>query len=289
MDIFRVEDSRNSLLCLSGVYDHEEAYIYNPFIREHKRLPNCNELDVNGVVYGFGFHPATNEYTVIKISYYPHVYYVPWCFHKSVKYGYPLSEVHVFSLKSYTWRKSRGIILQTPGVLVGGRLLWLTRFNWHLDRLIIAFDLSNDTFQEVPRPDFTVSLFRCRYHLASFRGCLSACLLTSNGENLEIWMMEEYNKKEYSWMHKFNIGSSSILSQDLPESYDIWKTSLQKETVTVMCLLNNGDILLDCQGGILIAYSTDKKILKSISLCGMPKYCKTTAHVGSLNWIDSLA
>ncbi|KAM3323249.1 hypothetical protein P3S67_004400 [Capsicum chacoense] len=102
-------------------------------------------------------------------------------------------------------------------------------------------------------------------------------------------MMEEYNKKEYSWMHKFNIGSSSILSQDLPESYDIWKTSLQKETVTVMCLVNNGDILLDCQGGILIAYSTDKKILKSISLCGMPKYCKTTAHVGSLNWIDNLA
>ncbi|KAF3652603.1 hypothetical protein FXO38_16006 [Capsicum annuum] len=250
MDIFRVEDSRNSLLCLSCVYDHEEAYIYNPFIREHKRLPNCNELDVNEVVYGFGFHPATNEYTVIKISYYPHVYYVPWCFHKSVKYGYPLSEVHVFSLKSYTWRKSRGIILQTPGVLVDGRLLWVTRFNWHLDRLIIAFDLSNDTFQEVPRPDFT---------------------------------------KEYSWMHKFNIGSSSILSQDLPESYDIWKTSLQKETVTVMCLFNNGDILLDCQGGILIAYSTDKKILKSISLCGMPKYCKTTAHVGSLNWIDSLA
>ncbi|KAM3301437.1 F-box protein like [Capsicum chacoense] len=291
MDIFRVVDSCNGLLCLSGVYDHEQAYIYNPFTREHKKLPNCNELDVNEVVYGFGFHPATNEYKVIKIGYYPHVYYVPWCFHKSVKYGYPLSEVHVFSLKSNTWRKSEEIrykLYNSPGVLVGGKLHWVTRFNWHLDRLIIAFDLSNDAFQEVPRPDFTVNLFYCRYHLAALGGCLSACLLTSNGENLEIWIMEEYNKKE-SWMHKFNIGSSSILGQDLPESYDIWRTSLQKETVTVMCLVNNGDILLDCQGGILIAYSTDKKILKSISLCGMPKSCKTTAHVGSLNWIDNLA
>lgn len=165
---------------------------------------------MNEVVYGFGFHPATNEYKVIKIGYYPHVYYVPWCFLKSVKYNYPLSEVHLFSLKSNTWRTLQELpykLHHSPGVLINGRLHWVTRFNWHLDRLIVAFDLSNDTFQEVPRPDFTVSLFHRRYHLASLRGCLSACLLNSNGENMEIWVMEEYNKKE-SWVHKFSIGDS---------------------------------------------------------------------------------
>lgn len=61
------------------------------------------------------------------------------------------------------------------------------------------------------------------------------------------------------------------------------------DSVTVVCLLNNGDILLDCQGGVLIAYSTDKKMLKSIQLRGMPKSCKTIAHVGNLNWISNLA
>ncbi|MCD9639154.1 hypothetical protein HAX54_023510 [Datura stramonium] len=250
---FGVVGSCNSLLCLSGVYDHEAAYIYNPFTREHKKLPNCNELEVNEVVYGFGFHPATNG----------------------------------TSLKSNTWRNLEEVpykLHHSPGVLVGGRLHWVTRFNWHFDRLIVAFDLSNDTFQEVPRPDFTVNLSHCTYHLVSLRGCLCACLLTSNGENLEIWIMEEYNKKE-SWVHKFNIGASSIVSQDLPQSYDIWRTSLQKGNVTVMCILNNGDILLDCQGGILVAYNTDKKMLKTISLCGMLKSCKAIAHVGSLNWL----
>ncbi|KAJ8554491.1 hypothetical protein K7X08_025169 [Anisodus acutangulus] len=287
MPIFRVVGSCNGLLCLSGVYDHEAVYIYNPFTRQHIKLPNCNELEVNEVVYGYGFHPATNEYKVIKIGYYSHVYYVPWCFHKSVKKDYPLSEVHLFNLKRNTWRNLGELpykLHHSPGVLVSGRLHWVTRFNWHLDRLIVAFDLSDDTFQEVPRPDFNVDLFHCRYHLAALRGCLCACLLTSIGENLEIWIMEEYNKKE-SWVKQFNIGASSIVSQHLPVSYDIWRTSLQKGSVKVMCLLKNGDILLDCQGGILIAYSTDEKMLKIIHLHGMPNSCQAIAHVGSLNWI----
>ncbi|KAK4369318.1 hypothetical protein RND71_013110 [Anisodus tanguticus] len=250
MPIFRVVGSCNGLLCLSGVYDHEAVYIYNPFTRQHKMLPNCNEFEVNEVVYGFGIQPATNEYKVIKVGYYPHVYYATWSPGNINSHDLPRSEVHLFSL----------------------------------DRLIVAFDLSNDTFQEVPRPDFNVNLFHCRCHLAALRGCLCACLLTSNSENYEIWIMEEYNKKE-SWVKQFNIGASSIVNQDLLQSYDIWRTSLQKGNVTVMCLLKNGNILLDCQGGILISYSTDKKMLKSISLCGMPKSCQAIGHVGSLNWL----
>ncbi|XP_059283759.1 F-box protein At3g07870-like [Lycium ferocissimum] len=136
MPIVRVVGSCNGLLCLSGVYDHEAVYIYNPFTRQHKKLPNCNELEVNEVVYGFGFHPATNEYKVIKVGYYSHVCYVPWCYHKSVKYDYPLSEVHLFNLKSNTWRNLEELpykLHHSPGVLVNGRLHWVTGFNWHLD------------------------------------------------------------------------------------------------------------------------------------------------------------
>ncbi|KAG5596590.1 hypothetical protein H5410_037822 [Solanum commersonii] len=62
-------------------------------------------------------------------------------------------------------------------------------------------------------PDFTVNLLHWRYHLAALRGCLSTCLFSSNGEDLEIWVMEEYNKKN-SWVHKFNIGDSSTVSRD---------------------------------------------------------------------------
>ncbi|OIT24606.1 PREDICTED: F-box protein At3g07870-like [Nicotiana attenuata] len=289
---FRVVGSCKGLLCLSGVYDHQAVYIYNPFSTEHKKLPHCNhELEVNEVVYGFGFHPATNDYKVIKIGYYPHVYYATWSPVNTHDHDLPRSEVHVFCLGSNTWRNLGELpykLHHSPGVLVSGRLHWVTRFNWHLDRLIVSFDLFNDTFQEVPRPDFNVNLFHCSYHLASLRGCLCACLLTSNGENLEIWIMEEYNKKE-SWVKEYNIGASPIVGQDLsPQSYDIWRTSLQKATVKVMCILENGDILLDCQGGILVAYSIHEKILKIISISSMPKSCQAIAHVGSLNWIANL-
>ncbi|KAK4363165.1 hypothetical protein RND71_018406 [Anisodus tanguticus] len=291
LPIFRVVGSCNGLLCLSGVYDHEAVYIYNPFTRQHIKLPNCNELEVNEVVYGFGFHPATNEYKVIKVGYYPHVYYATWPPGNISSHDLPCSEVHSFSLGGNSWRYLGELpykLHHSPGVLVGGRLHWVTRFNWHLDRLIIAFDLFDDTFQEVPRPDFNVNLFHCRYHLAALRGCLCACLLTSIGENLEIWIMEEYNKKE-SWVKQFNIGASTIVRRDFPQSYDIWRTRLQKGSVNVMCLLKNGDILLDCEGGILIAYSTDKKMLKIIHIHGMPNSFQAISHVGSLNWIANLA
>ncbi|XP_055824253.1 F-box protein At3g07870-like [Solanum dulcamara] len=102
MGKFRIVDSCNGLLCLSGVYDHEEAYIYNPFNREHKKLPNCNELDVNEVVYGFGFHPVTN------------VYYATW------------SPGNINKHDLLSWRNLGELpnkLHHSPGVLVGGRLL----------------------------------------------------------------------------------------------------------------------------------------------------------------------
>ncbi|KAG5596591.1 hypothetical protein H5410_037823 [Solanum commersonii] len=59
---------------LTSMGNFESIHIQS-FHQRTQKLPNCNELEVNEVVYGFGFHPTTNEYKVIKICYYPHVYY----------------------------------------------------------------------------------------------------------------------------------------------------------------------------------------------------------------------
>ncbi|KAK4714016.1 hypothetical protein R3W88_019923 [Solanum pinnatisectum] len=102
---FRVVGSCNALLYLSGVYDHEAAYVFNPFTREHKKLPNCNEFEVNEMVYGFGFHPVTYDYKVIKVGYSPHVCYATWSPGNFNSDDLPRSEVHLFSLgSSNSWR-----------------------------------------------------------------------------------------------------------------------------------------------------------------------------------------
>ncbi|KAL8144776.1 hypothetical protein AgCh_003109 [Apium graveolens] len=72
--------------------------------------------------------------------------------------------------------------------------------------IIISFDLADEKFEEVPRPDF-ISPFDCtNYGLLSLKGCLSAVAYEyGQYKDLEIWFMKEYNVKE-SWIRMFRIG-----------------------------------------------------------------------------------
>ncbi|KAL5798028.1 hypothetical protein ACOSQ2_002848 [Xanthoceras sorbifolium] len=47
-----------------------ELYIYNPFTCDHLELPGSTLYLDKQQVFGFGFHPCTKEYKVVKIVYY---------------------------------------------------------------------------------------------------------------------------------------------------------------------------------------------------------------------------
>ncbi|KAF5948604.1 hypothetical protein HYC85_014561 [Camellia sinensis] len=76
MPEFNVIASCNGLLCLSDSLYSDPLYIYNRFTRKHKELPKSRQFDDQEVVFGFGFHPVTNEYKVVKIVLYWNQYNV---------------------------------------------------------------------------------------------------------------------------------------------------------------------------------------------------------------------
>ncbi|XP_009588873.1 F-box protein At3g07870-like [Nicotiana tomentosiformis] len=163
---------------------------------------------------------------------------------------------------------------------------WLTRLGSYYgryDRLIISFDLADEVFGEVSKVDFNVDPRKGKFHLAVLRGRLAVAIILPQQDRggTEIWVMREYNVKN-SWVKEFVIGA-----------YTLTPNSITQHLVKVLCLLKNGELLLDYRCGSLISYDPQNGVFRMLKFQGMPNLCEEMpnlfqiiVHVGGLNWID---
>lgn len=288
MPEFDVVGSCNGLLCLSNSLYHDALYIYNPFTCNHIELPKALNYPEQEVVLGFGFHPKTKEYKVVRIVYYRNSH---GSLPRPRRMIYPQSEVQILTLGGSMWRRLGKAPYQldrrSSEALVNGRLHWVSRpSRYKPARRLISFDLADEQFREVPKPDCG-DLNRYNYHLAVLKGCLSAAFYCNYGR-LEIWVMKEYNVKE-SWVKKYNIVAYTPkgLRQSPDRPSEFWKSSSSGRAVRALCLLRNGEVLLEHKSRALVSYDPKQGMFKHLSLQGMPNSFQTVVHSGSLNWIDS--
>ncbi|KAK2985691.1 hypothetical protein RJ640_011919 [Escallonia rubra] len=265
-----VVGSCDGLLCIWDSYANA-VYIYNPFTRNYRELPKSNQLPDQNVDFGFGFDPKTNLYKVVKMVHCRIVYNRDGC-------SYSQSEVQVLSLGSNTWRSVGEVPYclerrSSEAPLVNGRLHWLTRNHPPRIREIVSFDLADEKFRDVPKPDCVKLKYRA-YPLAVLGGCLAAIVRGS-----EIWVMKEYNVKE-SWVKVFNVGAywPSLQHQGLEQSRGI--------LIKLLCPLKNGELLLEYKGSNLASYDPKSRKFKQLNFPGMPNLFRTVVLAGSLNWID---
>ncbi|KAJ0021214.1 hypothetical protein Pint_31739 [Pistacia integerrima] len=111
-----------------------------------------------------------------------------------------------------------------------------------------------------------------------------------NNKGIEIFM-NEYNVKD-SWMKKYVIGTyvPSSLRQDMRMNMDsqIWKERrLGKGGNRVICILKNGDILLEIENGALVSYDPAREEFKELLISGLPKWFCTIVHVESLFQVEA--
>uniref|UniRef100_A0A3N7G0B5 F-box domain-containing protein n=1 Tax=Populus trichocarpa TaxID=3694 RepID=A0A3N7G0B5_POPTR len=251
-------------------------------------MPEFEVYPDQEVVSGFGFNPKTKEYKVIRIVYYRNGH---GGYPRSRRIIYPLSEVQILTLGCPEWRSlgkvSYRLVRRASGALVNGRLHWISRPCRNKPaRRLVSFDLTDEQFREVSKPDCG-GLNRCNYHLVVLRGCLSAAVYCNYGR-LEIWVMKEYNVKE-SWVKEYNIGAymPKGLKQNQDRQLKIWKNSSNGRVVGALCVLKNGEILLEYKNRVLVSYDPKNGKFKDIELQGAPNWFQTVVHVGSLNWIDT--
>ncbi|KAG9143766.1 hypothetical protein Leryth_011431 [Lithospermum erythrorhizon] len=302
MPEFSVIGSCDGILCLVNSLFSDQIYIYNPFTRMYSKLPKSVVFQNQKLLFGFGCHPVSKDYKIIKIIYWPDPRRrtsggvwedSPWGFGRLGGRRFMRSEVQVFSLGGEKWRSIGAIpynLDQLTGVvLVNGRLHWVDH-EIVFRGLIVSFDISDEEFREIRMPDQNQCVTRGDYHLAALRGCLSVCIpaFTGLGGGLDIWIMKEYDVKE-SWVKQFKVGNylPNIISQEIiSQAHSIWRNVLDRRPVRVLRIQDNGDILLEYKGGTLASYDPDKETFKDVIFPGLPSLFQTIVHVGSINWIE---
>ncbi|OIT02204.1 PREDICTED: F-box protein At3g07870-like [Nicotiana attenuata] len=190
--------SCHGLLCTFDCLFGDALYVYNPFTGDYKQLPCDIRPFEEEFVLGFGFHPITKEYKVIKIIYYDNLFHVDGR-------SFNVSKVEVFTLGGNSWRRIEKVdyLIESKyqGIMLNGKMHWLTRFGKYYgrrDRLIVSFDFAAEVFSVVPKVDFVAKPRIHKFHLAVLGDCLAVALTLprQKGGGTEIWVMKEYNVKE---------------------------------------------------------------------------------------------
>lgn len=293
MPEFEVVGSCNGLLCLADLLYREMLFVYNPFTGDCRELPRSRQYADQAVVFGFGFHPATREYKVIKIAYYPNPSRAGAGAgaRRARRVPHMQSEVQVLTLggrrSSPAWRslgRAPYQIDKRPSeTVVNGRLHWVAGpRRYRTARQLVSFDLADEQFREVPRPEGG-PIGRSNYQLMAVRGCLSAIVYCNYGR-LEIWVMKTYDVKE-SWAREHVIGS--YMPKSLKQNMNfmplkMWK-SMNGRVCRVVCGLDSGEILLEYKSRALVAYDPKRGKFRDIWLQGMPNWFHAFVHVGSLS------
>ncbi|GLT51005.1 hypothetical protein SLA2020_244550 [Shorea laevis] len=262
--------SCNGLLCLSlidGSSASHSLLICNPFVGDAVRVPPANPFPNQREVFGFGFHPRTGEFKVVRIV---------W-FALDVEDVEELM-VQVFTVGTTEWRTKGATppqladVTGPPEALVEGSLHRVTFVGMGGDGPIfgiISFELADEVFEEIPHPPCQrfVSL---EYSLSVLNGCLSAAGLVDT-LHFDIWVMKQYRVKE-SWVKQFSFD---------PYFADGWP-SHSRIFPELICALKNGEILLQYNNSSLVSYDPVENRFKTLQMSGLPNWFQALPFLPSL-------
>lgn len=190
----RILGSCNGLVCVALCY-LKDFYIWNPSTGDYKILPDPGISPIGEYAYGFGYDSSTNDYKLLVTAYFISV----------------VHETKVFSLKTNSWKRIQNQphcysldCYDSAGTLFNGALHWQVEVGDLFEEKIIAFDLADSKFREVPLPmdddeDGEGIFFTA---LRNLRGRL--CCICERHMDIELWGMMEYGVQE-SWATLFKV------------------------------------------------------------------------------------
>lgn len=195
----------------------------DPSTRKHRLLPTTTTTleskTASCFLYGFGYDLTHDDYKLVRIARRSG----DACFGGA-------AEVKVYSLARNSWKRIQDIppcyiARDSPGVYASGSLHWIVMAEYGRHDFILALDLSDEAYKELPLPPPVLLETGCRVRANYFgvldNGCL--CLVSNYGGGYRtplshVWVMTEYGVKD-SWTKLFSILEEQVISPS-PEFYD---------------------------------------------------------------------
>ncbi|XP_071724019.1 F-box/kelch-repeat protein At3g23880-like [Rutidosis leptorrhynchoides] len=199
----------NGVICLLR-RDTGGIELWNPTIKRKLSLPSPKVIDLTYFL-AFGFDSSNDDYKVVKFS--------------------PSGNCEIFSLKRGSWespeidgRYKFGGWGRSVQLGINGPLCWLASNS--VNPVMLAFDLTEETFQEIHLPECLWGANELDMNLQAYKEhSIAICYSTSSIS--QVWVMKEFGRVE-TW--------DKIWELDLAERPDI------KEFV-LMGIRNNGQVL----------------------------------------------
>lgn len=254
-----VHASCDGLVLVTANIDHD--FVINPITREIREVPGSPFAYDQCSTHpsGLGYDSVSDDYKIVTLFHYdPRDYECE---------GPVETFVNVYSLKVGSWKRIEIYPYDhwpcNAGVyafFLNGCIHWLARRTTDGELAIVAFDLAEEKFREVPHLSSVVrKKLMFEYRLAVLGGCL--CLFNEKGSD-HIWMMNEYGVQE-SWT-KFTI--------NYPEARQVWPLCLlgQEEVVVVtekklvVYNLKEGTAKNIVVRGIVEGFNVDVSFLESL-------------------------
>lgn len=167
----------------------------NPIIGEFLTLPRPSSKINGRFVCGFGFSPSSKVYKLVMVS-------IP------SKGSDDEVEVMVLTVGFGIWRSIGSSVYprwsqSSSGVYLNGLVHWIFGIGpLQASRVICAFDVESERFEELPLPPSSFRLGRAELELGVLKGCLTVNVCYKN--QINVWVMKEYGVKE-SWSKEYKI------------------------------------------------------------------------------------
>lgn len=265
----------NGFICISEVnccnisfLPRNPIYVFNPITKETAELPHFRvpKREVPSWIQsgkkcdkslsGFGFDDTVKEYKLVLVMFAARDY-------ESQIFR---NEVQLLTLGSKTWKRKIGIVpeelrLTSDTVstsLVNRCLHWITIDNSSRNKgpRIVSFHLNAEEFSVVPTPKSLKHEY-CDYALGLFEDFLSLVDCTSAFS--EVWVMKKYSDQN-SWVKQFSIQHSVVRH-----------LGLSCDSVELVKVCKNGEVLLNCNQASLVSYNTATRKCRYIEVKGIFK------------------
>ncbi|OVA01217.1 Profilin [Macleaya cordata] len=257
----------NTSLQLHSHFGEDIICLWNPSTKEYKVIPSTPIEHPRGsgilhsIRYGFGYDSKIEDYKLVRIA-------------DFLAYGHSYdSEVKIYTLGSNSWRRIQDIPYNftfgsKSGALVNGTLHWIANRR-EASRLILSLDIRDETFREVPRPEYLNDQFHITIGVLGGWLCILDQYLDTVG--VEVWVMKDYGVRG-SWTKLYTITLQTVI-----QSF---------QYLTLVQSLKNGVILLK-DNNALVLYDPKHERAGILKIPGIPEWFEPVTYVESLVSLNS--